>query len=161
MVIGPYGSMEVFQAVRISEYRATYIIINVIVAIFLLSMLVFGVYFWIAASAMLSRHYEPEVVFSTSPDGRYELVACEFSCLGGAGADIYIRDTESKTTLANWKKNEIGNISGDDYYQPISGGTYYVEWETDRVTIYYYEHLLAENRNDRSTWQGVLTYELE
>ena len=146
---------------RISEYRATYIIINVIVAIFLLSMLVFGVYFWIATSAMLSRHYEPEVVFSTSPDGRYELVACEYSCLGGAGADIYIRERGQENMYVGWRKNSIGHVSGDDYYQPISGGTYYVEWETDRVTIYYYEHLLVENRNDRSTWQGVLTYELE
>ena len=146
---------------RISEYRATYIIINVIVAIIAMSLVAFGIYYWFVLSVAFSRHYEPDAVISASPDGRYELVAREYSCLGGGGAEIYLIDYERRTLFTQWKKNEIGDVSGDDYYQPISGGTYYVEWETDRVTIYYYEHLLAENRNDRSTWLGVLTYELE
>ena len=146
---------------RISEYRATYIIINVIVAIMAMSLVAFGIYYWFAASAMLSRSYEPYMVISTSPDGRYELVACEYSCLGGAGADIYIRERGQENMYVGWRKNSIGHVSGDDYYQPLSGGTYYVEWETDRVTIYYYRRVGGENRNDRSTWFGEMVYTFE
>ena len=161
MVIGRYGSMEVFQAVRISEYRATYIIINVIVAIMALSLVVFGLYYWFVMSVALSRSYKPDVVISTSPDGRYELVAREYSCLGGAGAEIYLIDSERRTLFTAWKENEIGHVSGDDYYQPISGGTYYVEWETDGLTIYYYMCVGGEDRNDRSTWFGKFVHEFE
>ena len=108
---------------------------------------------------LFGRHYEPNLIIS-SPDGQYELVIREYSCLGGGGADIYIRGTEWYNI---WNKKEIGHASGDDSYQPFSNGTYYVEWESDKVTIYYYRGLspLAENVNDRSTWRGVLTYEFE
>lgn len=145
---------------RISEHRATYIIINVIVSILLLSMLAFGVYYWIVISAMCSRYYEPEMVLPSS-NGQYDLVVREWSCLGGAGADVYLRKTEQGEWYNSWMKLKIGTASGDDYYQPFSHGTYEVEWESDRVTIYYYRDLSVEDRNDPSTWLGVVTYELE
>ena len=115
--------------------------------------------FFIGISMLFGRHYEPNLIIS-SPDDQYELVIREYSCLGGAGADIYIRGPEWYNI---WNKNKIGHASGDDSYQPFSNGTYYVEWESDKVTIYYYRGLspLAENVNDRSTWRGVLTYEFE
>ena len=115
--------------------------------------------FFIGISMLFGRHYEPNLIIS-SPDDQYELVIREYSCLGGAGADIYIRGPEWYNI---WNKNKIGHASGDDSYQPFSNGTYYVEWESDKVTIYYYRGLspLAENVNDRSTWRGVFTYEFE
>lgn len=108
---------------------------------------------------MFGRLYEPNLVIA-SPDGQYELVIREYSCLGGVGADIYIRGGEWYNI---WNKKEIGHASGDDAYQPFSNGTYYVEWESDKVTIYYYRGLSpqAENVNDRSTWKGVFSYEFE
>lgn len=109
---------------------------------------------------LFSRHYEPNVVISSSPDDQYEIVVREWSCLGGAGADIYIRGAE---WYNSWNKKEIGHASVDDYYQPFSNGTYYVEWESNKVTIYYCMGLgpWVENVNDRSTWRGVLCYEFE
>ena len=103
-----------------------------------------------------SRDYEPSFVISSSPDEQYELVVREWSCLGGAGADVYIKETEWYNSL---NKKLVGTAMGDDYYQPFSNGTYYVEWESDKVTIYYYKAVPAESVNDRSTWRGVISYE--
>lgn len=106
----------------------------------------------------LSRVYEPAFVISSSPDNQYELVAREWSCLGGGGADVYIRKNE---WYNRWNKQQIGTANPDDYYQTFSKGTYYVEWEDAKVTIYYYDGLAIENVNDRSTWRGVLSYEFD
>ncbi len=58
---------------------------------------------------------------------------------------------------------QIGRAAPDDYYHPFAEGTYYVEWESDKVTIYYYKNLSieVENRNNRSTWRGIVSYDLD
>ena len=61
-----------------------------------------GIYF-IGISMLFGRHYEPNLIIS-SPDGQYELVIREYSCLGGVGADIYIRGTEWYNI---WKKLDM------------------------------------------------------
>ena len=141
---------------NLSKKSRIIIITSLVLAVCLI--LAAGIYF-IGISMLFGRHYEPNLIIS-SPDDQYELVIREYSCLGGAGADIYIRGPEWYNI---WNKNKIGHASGDDSYQPFSNGTYYVEWESDKVTIYYYRGLspLAENVNDRSTWRGVFTYEFE
>ena len=141
---------------NLSKKSRIIIITSLVLAVCL--VLAAGIFF-IGISMLFGRHYEPNLIIS-SPDDQYELVIREYSCLGGAGADIYIRGPEWYNI---WNKNKIGHASGDDSYQPFSNGTYYVEWESDKVTIYYYRGLspLAENVNDRSTWRGVLSYDLD
>ena len=130
------------------------IITSLVLAVCLI--LAVGIHF-LGIVMLFSRHYEPDIVIS-SPDGQHELVIREFSCLGGAGAEIYIREPK---WYNSWKLKEIGNAGTDNYYQTFTKGTYYVEWESDEVTIYYYEGLRIEKANDRSTWQGVVSYEFE
>lgn len=127
----------------------------IIIAIVLVGCLIFAVGRWyFAVSKMLDRYYKPDIVIP-SPDGHHELVIREYSCLGGVGADVYIREPGQD------KMKEIGDAGGDDYYLTFTNGTYYVEWESEKVTIYYYRDLLVENVNDSSTWCGVLSYEFE
>jgi hypothetical protein len=141
---------------NLSKKSRIIIITSLVLAVCLI--LAAGIYF-IGISMLFGRHYEPNLIIS-SPDGQYELVIREYSCLGGVGADIYIRGAEWYNI---WNKKKIGHASGDDYYQPFSNGTYYVEWKSDKVTIFYYMGLgpWVENANDRSTWRGVLSYDLD
>ena len=133
-------------------------VISISLALIVGLILAVGIYFLLGAFLLFGRHYEPSFTISTSPDDRYELVVREWSCLGGGGADVYIRETE---WYHHWNKKEIGTTSVDDGYQPFSHDTYYVEWQSDKVTVYYYGCYYIENRNDRSTWLGVLSYDLE
>lgn len=130
--------------------RTILIISLVLVACLILAA---GTYFFIM-SRILSKYYEPEFVISSSPDNQYELVVREWSCLGGAGADVYIRKTE---WYNRWKKQKIGTACPDNDYDTFSYGTYYVEWEDDKVTIYYYDNLAVENVDEPSTWRGVIS----
>ena len=141
---------------NLSRKSQIIIITSLVLAVCLI--LAAGIFFF-GIWMMFGRLYEPNLVIA-SPDGQYELVIREYSCLGGVGADIYIRGTEWYNI---WNKKEIGHAGGDDAYLPFANGTYYVEWESDKVTIYYYRGLSpqAENVNDRSTWKGVFSYEFE
>lgn len=131
----------------------------IIVALVLVVCLVLFVGIRFSGIVMLfSRHYESSFVISSSPDDQYELSVREWSCLGGGGADVYIRGTE---WYNSWSNKKIGTAIGDNGYQPFSNETYYVEWESETVTIYYYESLPVENVNDCSTWRGVVSYEFE
>lgn len=135
----------------------------IIIAFVLVGCLIFAVGRWCyAVLKLLDRFYEPDIVISSS-DGHHELVIREFSCLGGAGAEIYIREPGQDKWYNSWKMKEIGEAVTDDYYHSFTEGTYYVEWESDKVTIYYYMGLSprVENVNDRSTWCGIFSYEFE
>ena len=136
---------------RIMIIIAIVLIVCVIVAV--------GIYMYIG-SQMLSREYEPDLIIS-APDGQNELVVREFSCLGGAGAEIYIRKPGQDKWYNSWLKKQIGTIGTDDYYQTFTNGTYDVEWESNQITIYYYKGVPAENANDPSTWRGMVRYDLE
>ena len=129
--------------------------IIIIIVLVLVGCLIFAVGRWyFAVSRLLDRYYKPDIVIP-SPDGHHELVIREYSCLGGVGAEIYIREPGQD------KMKEIGGAGADDYYLTFTNGTYYVEWENDRVTIYYYEALDIEKKNDPSTWRGMVSYEFE
>lgn len=143
-----------------AEKKRIAIIALIVVVSILLGVLSMAGYFRFAGAKMLDRIYEPEMIIP-SPDGRYELVVQEWSCLGGAGADVYIREPGQDQWYNSWMRKQIGTASGDDYYQPFSGGTYHVEWQRHQVTICYYRDLAVEDVNDRSTWRGQLVYELE
>lgn len=134
--------------------------LSITVAIVLAVCLVIGlaIYMYIG-SRILSRTYEPELIIA-SPDGQCELVVRAFSCLGGAGAEIYIRKPGQDKWYNSFMKKQIGTVGTDDYYQPFTNGTYEVEWERDQVTVYYCKGVPAENVNDRSTWCGVLHHDL-
>ena len=133
------------------------VIFIVALALVVSLILAAGIHFF-GVVRLFSRHYEPSFVISSSPDDQYELSVREWSCLGGGGADVYIRGTE---WYNSWNKKKIGTAIGDNGYQPFSNETYYVEWENDTVTIYYYESLPVENVNESSTWRGIVIYEFE
>lgn len=127
----------------------------IIIALVLVVCLVLAVGIRFFGIVMLfSRHYETSFVISSSPDDQYELSVREWSCLGGGGADVYIRGN-------SMNEKKIGTAIGDNGYQPFSNDTYYVEWESETVAIYYYESLPIENVNDCSTWRGVVSYEFK
>lgn len=129
------------------------IIVSLVIVVCVVVALVIN---YCIASVALGRFYEPDLVL-TSPDGKYELVVREYDCLGGAGAEVYIR----KTGWYNgWTKKKIGDIGMDDYYKPFVKGKYYVEWEDDKVTLCCCRGLGIEDKNDPSTWVGVLSYDL-
>ena len=132
----------------------------IIIAIVLTVCLIIGMgtYVYIG-SRMLSRVYEKDLMIP-SPEGQYELVVREFSCLGGAGAELYIRKPGQDKWYNSWMKKQIGTVGTDDYYQTFSNGTYEVEWERNHLTVYYCQGVPAERANDRSTWRGVLNYDL-
>ena len=139
---------------NLSKKSQTILIISLVLVCLILAV---GTYFS-GAIMLFSRHYEPNTVISSSPDDQYEIVVREWSCLGGGGADVYIRKTG---WYIRWKTQQIGTAYPDDYYRSFANGKYYVEWESDKVTIYYYDGLDIENVNDCSTWRGVLCYEFE
>lgn len=140
--------------------RSTKRIIVIIAIAVAAVVLLVGAYLWFAASSLLGRDYDPELVIAISPDDQYELVVREFSCLGGSGAEIYIREPGQDQWYNSWKAKHIGNASGDNYYKPFADGAYYVEWESNQVTIYYYRSVPVENKDDPATWRGVVTYDL-
>ncbi|MBE6923948.1 MAG: hypothetical protein E7466_01740 [Ruminococcaceae bacterium] len=112
--------------------------------------------FYFAFMNLLSPGYEPDLVIS-SPDGKYELVVREWSYFHSCGSDIYIRETK---WYNRWMVKEIGYTSSED--PCFADGHYYVEWESDKVTIYYYRgHPGVEDVNNRSTWLGIFSYELD
>ena len=140
-----------------NQYKKSRIIIITSLVLSVYLILAVGIHL-LDVVMLFSRHYEPSFVISASPDNQSELVVREWSCLGGGGADVYIRGTK---WYNSWNKKEIGTASRDDGYQPFSHGTYYVEWESDKVSIYYYRAVPIENVNDRSTWRGLISYDFE
>ena len=95
-----------------------------------------------------------------SPDGRYELWANDWAYGLSGAASIYIDDKELDSSSALWRQ-QIAVVGINNGYNTFSKGYYHVEWEEDQVTIFYYKNHKSEDKNDRSTWLGVLTYELE
>jgi hypothetical protein len=128
----------------------------VLIACFILAV---GIHLYLG-SVIFSRTYKPNLIIP-APDGQHELVVCEFSCLGGAGAEIYIREPGQDKWYNSWMKKQIGNAGTDDYYETFTNGTYEVLWEKDAVTVRYYRGVPAENAADRSTWGGMVRYEME
>ncbi len=57
----------------------------------------------------------------TSPDGKYTVIAGEWSWLQGGGVNFYERINPVFV-------KKIGSFSTDDGYQPINKGDYTVEW---------------------------------
>lgn len=147
--------MRNFRALSLTS-RIIIIVALVLVVCLLLAI---GTYFYILSKA-LSRFYETDLVLS-SPDGQHELVIREFSCLGGAGAEIYIRQPGQDKWYNRWMEKKVGTTVTDDYFQSFAWGAYYVEWENDHVTLYYCKGLAVENVNDRSTWRGTVEYKFE
>ena len=141
---------------NLSKKSRIILIISLVMVVCL--MIALGTYLFIV-SKILSKVDEPDLNIY-SPDGRYELVVREFACLGCTGAEIYIREPGQDKWYNSGKEKRIGNASGDNYYMPFADGAYYVEWESDKVTIYYYRSVPIENKNDRSTWRGMVTYDL-
>ena len=69
-------------------------VIIIVALVLVVSLVLFvGIRFF-GIVMLFSRHYETSYVISSSPDDQYELAVREWSCLGGGGADVYIRGTE-------------------------------------------------------------------
>ncbi len=133
-------------------------IILIIGLVLVVCLILVGMVYWFIASRLLSREYEPDLIIS-SPDGQYELVVREWYYLVGGGSEIYIRKPGQDKWYNSWMKKEIGTTSSETL--SFAGGHYYVEWKSDKVTIYYYKGLGIENVNDCSTWRGIVSYDLK
>lgn len=132
--------------------------IMIVIAIILVACLILGVGIYIfIGSKILSRDYEPDLVIA-SPDGQYELVIREWSYTVGGGAEIYLRKPGQDKWYNSWRKAEIGSTSAQTLC--FTQGYYSVEWNEDNVTVYYYRGYAIEDVNDRSTWRGILSYDL-
>ena len=109
---------------------------------------------------MEKNSYKPDIIV-TSPDGQQELVIREYTTWHDAGAEIILRKPGQDKWYNSWRENEIGYTISRTLC--FSQGQYYVDWTGDQVTIYYYRGFVekGENANDRSTWRGVFSYELE
>ena len=136
---------------------------QIIIIVALVLVVCFIVYVGIAhyiASKVFAKTYAPDLII-TSPDSQHELVVREWVYWSQGGAEIYIRKTGQDKWYNRWREKQIGTTSTDDLYQPFSSGDYYVEWESDKVTVYYYGGWPGEIYEDRSTWRDVITYEFE
>jgi hypothetical protein len=76
-------------------------------------------------------------------------------------ADLYIKPLNQDEEQDIGGQKYIATVGINNGYNTFSKGYYHVEWEENQVTIFYYKNHKSEDKNDRSTWQGVLTYELE
>lgn len=138
--------------------RMILIIISSILALVTILAIIRGLSPWYAVAKILSKAYEPDLMIF-SPDGQYELVVCEWFYTVGGGSEIYIRKPGQDKWYNSWMKKEVGTTSSETL--SFAQGHYYVEWECDRVTIYYYTGLSVENVNDWTTWRGEVSYEFE
>jgi hypothetical protein len=103
--------------------------------------------------------YEPDIIVS-SPDGQYELVIREEAQLHASAAVIYIRKPGQDQWYNSWKEQLIGSTLSDECL-PFTNGYYYVKWESERVVLGYYRgyDTSVEDKDDPTTWQGLLIYE--
>ena len=132
--------------------------IIIVVAIILVACLILGIGFYtFIVSLILRRHYEPELIIS-SPDGQYELVIHEWTYTVGGGAEIYVRKPGQDKWYNSWRQKKIGDVNSDCFC--FTQGHYSVEWNSDNVTIYYYNGYAIEDVNDCTTWRGILSYDL-
>lgn len=80
--------------------------------------------FCIGISAFFSNSYT--FYDFNSPDGKYTVIAGEWSWLQGGGIDFYER-----TNLLFVKK--AGSFSTDDGFEPIKRNDYFVEWDENKM----------------------------
>ncbi len=122
------------------------------------SKLVLGVLFFLAAAILMSacdrigKAYKDDI-YVLSPDGKYRLIIQEWGTIGGAGAEIYIENR--KALIPSLTRKHIGNATSDDCEFPFEDGDYYVQWESERVLIFYYGATGAEDYSDPETWRCV------
>ena len=135
-------------------------IILISCAVLVVCLLVGAVCFYAYLSNLVSNAYlEPDIIVS-SPDGQYELVIRERRMMGESDGYIYIRKPGQDKWYNSWKEQHIGNTLSDEYL-PFANGYYYVKWESERVVLGYYRgyDTSIEDKDDPTTWQGLLIYE--
>ena len=135
-------------------------IILIICAVLVVCLLVGAVCFYVYLSNLVSNAYlEPDIIVS-SPDGQYELVIRERRMMGESDGYIYIRKPGQDKWYNSWKEQHIGNTLSDECL-PFANGYYYVEWESERIVLGYYRgyDTSIEDKDDPTTWQGLLIYE--
>lgn len=139
--------------------KTTRIILIIALVLVIGSMISVGIQHYYI-SKVFTKAYGPDLIVP-SPDGQHELVIREWEWWSQGGAEIYIRKPGQDKWYNSWMMKDIGNASTEDLYHPFSRGNYYVEWDSDNVTIYYHQGYGIENGSDRSTWRGVIRYEFE
>ena len=135
-------------------------IILISCAVLVVCLLVGAVCFYVHMAIRINTpDYEPDIIVS-SPDGQYELVIREEAQLHASAAVIYIRKPGQDKWYNSWKEQHIGNTLSDECL-PFTNGYYYVKWESERVVLGYYRgyDTSVEDRDDPTTWQGLLIYE--
>jgi len=127
-------------------------------AIVVILIIVGSVLTW-AVMGLISPSYEPDIIIA-SPDGEYEIVAREWYFSHNGGTDLYIRKAGQDKWYNSWLEKYMGGLDSsiDNIF---SAGYYEVEWDSDKVTIYYPKGRGKDGSLDRSTWRGILTYEFK
>lgn len=144
--------MRKFNGLSVRAQK-TLIIILVVIACLDSAVAFVGVPY-VKFSKAFDRDYHPDLILP-SPDGQYELVVREWSFLMGGGVEIYIREPGRD----EWYQEQWIHSGGlDDGHPSFTMGQYRVQWESDRVTVRYYEGVGIEKAGDPSTWQGRVTY---
>jgi len=141
---------------ELSKLKKVMCIIAILVVV---SLIAVAAWYWIAADAVLSRYYYPDIVLS-SPDGKYEIVAREWGYLVGGGTEIHFRKAGQDKWYNSWLEKEVGELPSQMDH-PISAGFYDIKWDDDKVTIYFPRRYGKDSETDRSTWRGILTYEFK
>lgn len=80
----------------------------------------------IGVSGFFSRPYT--YYDFTSPDGKYTVIAGEWSWLLGGGVNFYER-------INSLFVKRIGSFSTDDGYEPIKNNDYSVQWDENQMTF--------------------------
>lgn len=104
-----------------------------------------------AAFGVIGKEYLPETVIP-SPDGKYELIVCEWETFYGGGSEVYLRESGHDKWYNSWIRTKIGTTSAEYGIRPFSNGYYYVEWENEQVIVHYYRGVEAEDPDDSTTW---------
>ena len=123
-------------------------------AVVLLVVIVLAVTIWVAFFDDFGKIYKEDIIIE-SPDGKHQLLICEWGTVGGTGAEIYTINPNLPKFLNRLMKVKVGYTSSDDSCLSFSDGHYDITWADDSVVIYYFSGRKTQDISDKTTWSFV------
>lgn len=133
-----------------ARMKWTHIILWLIIAAVLI-LVVWQIMAGWALSELLGKEYLPDQRIP-SPDGKYELIVCEWQYLNATGSEVYIQSTDHNKWYNSWIKTKIGGTISERGVFTFADGHYQIDWHDDGLTVYYYRGAFVEDPDDPSTW---------